>query len=171
MLMAFWQVQRLTREINALERQGIETRNRLSNYQKYAGMLGGSSTITMANIAGMSAELLPRATMFAQFSNQASSMSAMQNLQSMKMMGMVPWTGNALSQYQIEMSAFSKFKEESMKALKQQEIQVLNEKEKEIELEMNEIEQRIKMKRAELESAKQLASSEVQNSVPKFGLG
>ena len=69
------------------------------------------------------------------------------------------------------MSAFSKFKEESMKALKQQEIQVLNEKEKEIELEMNEIEQRIKMKRAELESAKQLASSEVQNSVPKFGLG
>ena len=171
MLMAFWQVQRLTREINDLERQAMETRNRLSNYQKYAGMLGGSSTITMANIAGMSAELLPRATMFAQFSNQASSMSAMQNLQSMKMMGMVPWTGNALSQYQIEMSAFSKFKEESMKALKQQEIQVLNEKEKEIELEMNEIEQRIKMKRAELESAKQLASSEVQNSVPKFGLG
>ena len=171
MLMAFWQVQRLTREINALERQAMETRNRLSNYQKYAGMLGGSSTITMANIAGMSAELLPRATMFAQFSNQASSMSAMQNVQSMKMMGMVPWTGNALSQYQIEMSAFSKFKEESMKALKQQEIQVPNEKEKEIELEMNEIEQRIKMKRAELESAKQLASSEVQNSVPKFGLG
>ena len=171
MLMAFWQVQRLTREINALERQAMETRNRLSNYQKYAGMLGGSSTITMANVAGMSAELLPRATMFAQFSNQASSMSAMQNVQSMKMMGMVPWTGNALSQYQIEMSAFSKFKEESMKALKQQEIQVPNEKEKEIELEMNEIEQRIKMKRAELESAKQLASSEVQNSVPKFGLG
>ena len=82
MLMAFWQVQRLTREINALERQAMETRNRLSNYQKYAGMLGGSSTITMANVAGMSAELLPRATMFAQFSNQASSMSAMQNLQS-----------------------------------------------------------------------------------------
>ena len=142
MLMAFWQVQRLTREINALERQAMETRNRLSNYQKYAGMLGGSSTITMANIAGMSAELLPRATMFAQFSNQASSMSAMQNLQSMKMGGMVPWTGNALAQYQMEMSAFSKFKEESMKALKEQEIQVLNEKEKEIQLEMNDIEQR-----------------------------
>ena len=123
MLMAFWQVQRLTREINALERQAMETRNRLSNYQKYAGMLGGSSTITMANVAGMSAELLPRATMFAQFSNQASSMSAMQNLQSMKMGGMVPWTGNALAQYQMEMSAFSKFKEESMKALKEQEIQ------------------------------------------------
>ena len=169
MLMAFWQVQRLTREINALERQAMETRNRLSNYQKYAGMLGGSSTITMANIAGMSAELLPRATMFAQFSNQASSMSAMQNLQTMKMGGMVPWTGNALQQYQMEMSAFSRFKEESMKALKEQEIQVLNEKEKEIQLEMNDIEQRLSMKRAE--SVKQLASEEARESAPKFGLG
>ena len=171
MLMAFWQVQRLTREINALERQAMETRNRLSNYQKYAGMLGGSSTITMANIAGMSAELLPRATMFAQFSNQASSMSAMQNLQTMKMGGMVPWTGKALAQYQMEMSAFSKFKEESMKALKEQEIQVLNEKEKEIQLEMNDIEQRLSMKRAELQSVKQLASEEARESAPKFGLG
>ncbi len=171
MLMAFWQVQKLTREINALERQAMETRNRLSNYQKYAGMLGGSSTITMANVAGMSAELLPRATMFAQFSNQASSMSAMQNLQSMKMGGMVPWTGNALAQYQMEMSAFSKFKEESMKALKEQEIQVLNEKEKEIQLEMNDIEQRLSMKRAELQSVKQLASEEARESAPKFGLG
>ena len=149
----------------------METRNRLSNYQKYAGMLGGSSTITMANVAGMSAELLPRATMFAQFSNQASSMSAMQNLQSMKMGGMVPWTGNALAQYQMEMSAFSKFKEESMKALKEQEIQVLNEKEKEIQLEMNDIEQRLSMKRAELQSVKQLASEEARESAPKFGLG
>ena len=171
MLMAFWQVQRLTREINALERQAMETRNKLSNYQKYASMLGGSSTITMANVAGMSAELLPRATMFAQFSNQASSMSAMQNLQTMKMCGMVPWTGNALQQYQMEMSAFSKFKEESMKALKEQEIQVLNEKEKEIQLEMNDIEQRLSMKRAELQSVKQLASEEARESAPKFGLG
>ena len=171
MLMAFWQVQRLTREINALERQAMETRNRLSNYQKYAGMLGGSSTITMANIAGMSTELLPRAALFAQFSNQASSMSAMQNLQMMKMGGMVPWTGNALQQYQMEMSAFSKFKEESMKALKEQEMQILNEKEKEIQLEMNDIEQRLAMKRAELQSVKQLASEEARDNAPKFGLG
>ena len=171
MLMAFWEVQRLTREINYLERQAMETRNRLSNYQKYASVLGGSSVMTMNNIAGISAELLPRASMFAQFSNQASSMSAMQNLQSMKMGGMVPWTGNALAQYQMEMSAFSKFKEESMKALKEQEIQVLNEKEKEIQLEMNDIEQRLSMKRAELQSVKQLASEEARESAPKFGLG
>lgn len=171
MLMAFWQVQRLTREINALEMQAMQTRNKLSNYQKYAGMLGGSSTITMANIAGMSTELLPRAALFAQFSNQASSMSAMQNLQMMKMGGMVPWTGNALQQYQMEMSAFSKFKEESMKALKEQEMQILNEKEKEIQLEMNDIEQRLAMKRAELQSVKQLASEEARDNAPKFGLG
>ena len=170
MLLAFWQVQRLTREINDLERQAIETRNRLSNYQKYASVLGGTSIMTMSNVAGMSAELLPRAAMFAQFSNQASSMSAMQNLQMMKMSGMVPWTGNPMTQYQIEMSAFAKFKEESMKALKQQEIQVLNEKEKEIQLEMNSIEQRITMKRAELESVKQLASQEARDGAPRFGL-
>ena len=171
MLMAFWQVQRLTREINALERQAIETRTRLSNYQKYASVLGGSSIMTMSNVAGMSAELLPRAAMFAQFSNQASSMSAMQNLQVMKMSGMVPWTGNPMAQYQIEMSAFAKFKEESMKALKQQEIQVLNEKEKEIQLEMNSIEQRLSMKRAELQSVKQLAMQEAKEGAPTFGLG
>lgn len=170
MLMAFWEVQRLTREINYLERQAMETRNRLSNYQKYASVLGGSSVMTMSNIAGISAELLPRAAMFAQFSNQASSMSAMQNLQAMKMMGQVPWTGNALAQYQIEMSAFARFKEESMKALKQQEVQILNEKEKEIQLEMNEIEQRLKMKRAMLDSVKQLAQEEARDSAPKFGL-
>ena len=171
MLMAFWEVQRLTREINYLERQAMETRNRLSNFQKYASVLGGSSVMTMNNIAGISAELLPRASMFAQFSNQASSMSAMQNLQTMKMMGQVPWTGNALAQYQIEMSAFAKFKEESMKALKQQEVQILNEKEKEIQLEMNEIEQRLKMKRAYLESVKQQADEDARNSAPKFVLG
>lgn len=171
MLMAFWEVQRLTREINALERQAMETRTRLSNYQKYASVLGGSSIMTMANIAGLSAELLPRASMFAQFSNQASSMSAMQNLQTMKMMGQVPWLGNPMSQYQLEMSAFSKFKEESMKALKQQEIQVLNEKEQEIQLEMNQIEQRLKMKRAMLDSVKQLAADSIKDSVPRFGLG
>ena len=168
MLMAFWEVQRLTREINALERQAIQTRTRLSNYQKYASALGGSTVLTMGNIAGMSAELLPRATMFAQFSNQASSMSAMQNLQMMKMRGMVPFTGNALTQYQIEMSAFARFKEESLKALKQQEIDVLNEKEKEIQLEVNDIEQRIKMKRAMLESVKQLASEQARSDAPKF---
>ena len=89
----------------------------------------------------------------------------------MKMMGQVPWTGNALAQYQIEMSAFAKFKEESMKALKQQEVQILNEKEKEIQLEMNEIEQRLKMKRAYLESVKQQAAEVARNSAPKFGLG
>ena len=107
MLMAFWQVQRLTREINYLEKQAMDTRTRLSQYQKYASALGGSNVMSMSNIAGLSPELLPRAAMFAQFSNQASSMSAMQNVQSMKMMGKVPCTGNALAQYQIEMSAFS----------------------------------------------------------------
>ena len=106
MLMAFWQVQRLTREINYLEKQAMETRTRLSQYQKYASALGGSNVMSISNIAGLSPELLPRATMFAQFSNQASSMSAMQKEKYMKMMGMVPWTGHALSQYQIEMSSF-----------------------------------------------------------------
>lgn len=169
MLMAFWEVQRLTREINVLERQAMETRNRLSNYQKYASALGSSEAMTMSNIAGLSPELLPRASMFAQFSNQASSMSAAQNLMMMKQSGMVPWTGNNLTQYQLEMSAFARFKQESLKALKQQEIQVLNEKEKEIQLEVNEIEMRLKSKRAMLDSVKELASQSAKDMAPKFG--
>lgn len=170
MLIAFWQVQRLTREINDLERQAMDAQTRLSNYQKYAGVLGGSSILHLGNIAGLSSELLPRASLFAQYSDQASSMSAMQNLQAMKMMGRVPYTGNPMMQMQIEMSAFNQFKEQAMKNLKQQEATILNEKEKEIQLELNGIEQRLKMKRQQLESYKNLASEGVKDSVPTFGL-
>lgn len=170
MLMAFWQVQRLTREINDLERQAMRVQIELSNHQKYAGVLGGSSILNLSNLAGLSASILPRASIFAQYSDQASSMSAMQSLQMMKMMGRVPFTGNPMMQMQIEMSAFRQFKEEAMKALKQQEVATLNEREKAIQLELNSIEQRIKMKRAELESCKQLASKEAEDMVPTFGL-
>ena len=54
--------------------------------------------------------------------------------------------------------------------LKQQEAAALNESEKEIQLELNHIEQRLKMKRAELESCKQLASKQAEESAPTFGL-
>ena len=131
MFLALWQVQKLTREINDLEREAMRVRTRLNHYQKYAGQLGGTSIMTAGNIAGLSAELIPRATMFSQYANQASSMSAMQNLQMMKMNGMVPWTGNQVTQMQYEMSAFAQFREQSMKALKQQEINAMNEIEKE----------------------------------------
>ena len=171
MFMAFWQVQSLTREINELERRAMQVRTRLNHYQKYAGRLGSSSILTMGNVSGLSAELLPRATMFAQYANQASSMSAMQNLQMMKMNGMVPWTGNPMTQMQYEMSAFNQFREQSMKALKQQEIDAMNEIEKEIELELNTIEGQLKAKRAMKESCQGLLKEQVQNFVPKFGLG
>ena len=171
MLVAFWEVQRLTREINNLEMEAMRVRTRLNHYQKYAGQLGSSSILTMGNIAGLSSELLPRATMFAQYSNQASSMSAMQQLQMMKMNGMVPWTGNQMTQMQYEMSAFARFREESMKALKQQEINAMNEIEKEIELELNAIEGQLKSKRAMKESCMSLLKEQVQDFVPKFGLG
>lgn len=171
MLMAFWEVQRLTREINDLERDAMRVRTRLTHYQKYAGALGGSSIMTMGNIAGLSAELLPRATLFAQFSNQASSMNAMQQLQMMKMSGMVPVLGDQQMQYQFEMSAYERFKQQSLLALKQQEVNAMSEVEKEIQLEMNSIETRIKEKKAMLESCKNLLKEEVQNFVPKFGLG
>ena len=168
MFIQFWMVQRLTREINDLERKQMEVYNRLSNFQKYASRLGGSSILNINNIAGLSSELLPRAAMFAQYSDQASSMSAMQNLQMMKMMGRIPYTGNPMQQYQIEMSAFRQFKEEALKAMKQQESQIMNEKEKEIQLELNSIETRMKMKQAQLEAYKKSASDDAQNAAPQF---
>ena len=171
MLVAFWMVQRLTREIHNLEKEAMDKHTELAHYQKYAGVLGGSSIMNVTNLAGLSQEILPRASVFAQYSDQASSMSAMQNLQMMKMMGRVPMTGNPMMQMQIELSAYNQFKAEALKALKQQEINVMNEKEKEIELEMNAIEQRLKMKRAQLESYKNLASKQAEEMAPKFGLG
>jgi len=171
MLLSFWMVQRLTREINSLEKEVMDKHTQLSHYQKYASRLGGSSIMNLNNIAGLSSELLPRASLFAQYSDQASSMSAMQNLQMMKMNGMVPWTGNPMTQMQYEMSAFAQFREQSMKALKQQEIDAMNEIEKEIELELNAIEGQLKAKRAMKESCQGLLKEQVQNFVPKFGLG
>ena len=170
MLLAIWQSQRLIREIHDLERQAMEKQIQLTHYQKYASMLGGSSIINLSNLAGLSSELLPRASIFAQYSNQASSMSAMQNLQMMKMSGMVPITNNPMMQMQIETSAFYRFKEEALKALKQQESAVLGEKEKEIQLELNDINTRLTMKRKQLESYKQLAENDARDSAPKFGL-
>ena len=171
MFIAYWQVQSLTREINELEKRAMDTRRRLNHYQAYAGKLGSSSVMQLHNVSGLSAELLPRATMFAQYSDQASSMSAMQQLQMMKASGMVPWLNNPMIQGQYEMSAFAQFKEQSLKALKQQEIDALNEIEKEIELELNTIEGQLKSKRAMKESCQNLLKEQVQNFVPKFGLG
>ena len=168
LLMAFWQTQRLTREINDLQRQAMQIRIKLTNHQKYAGTLGGSSILTLSNIAGLSSSILPRASLFAQYSDQASSMSAMQNLQTMKMMGRVPFTNNPMMNMQIEMSAFRQFKEEALKALKQQEITKMNEIEKEIQLALNDIEMRIQMKEAELKSYKQKAMEEAKDVAPKF---
>lgn len=169
MFVSFWMTQRLTREINVLEKRLMDRTNQLSNYQKYAGVLGGSSVVSLGNIAGLNSELLPRASMFAQFSDQASSMSAMQNLQAMKYMGRVPYTGNPMVQMQMEMSAFRQFKEQSLKALKQQEINVLNEKEKEIQLDVNSIQQQLSMKRQQLESYKQKAMDDAKQAAPNFG--
>ena len=171
MFMAFWQVQSLTREINDLERQAMQMRTRLNHYQKYAGKLGGSTILRLHDVSGLSAELLPRATMFAQFSDQASSMNAMQQLQMYKASGMVPYLANPLMQQQYEMSAFNQFKEQSMKALKQQEIDAMNEIEKEIELQLNAIEGQLKAKRAMKESCQNLLKEQIQNFVPKFGMG
>ncbi len=171
MFMAFWQVQQLTREINNLELQEMRIRTRLNHYQKYAGRLGGSTIMRTHDLSGISAELLPRATMFAQYSDQASSMNAMQQLQVMKANGMVPWLNNPVMQGQYEMSAFAQFKEQSLKALKQQEIDAMNEIEAEIQLQLNAIEGQLKSKRAMLESCQSLLKEQVQNFVPKFGLG
>ena len=147
----------------------MDKQTELSHFQKYASVLGGTSVMTLGNIAGLSAGLLPRATLFSQYSDQVSSMTAMQNLQTMKMMGRVPYTGNIATQQQLEMSAFNQFKQEAMKQLKQQEANVLNEKEKEMQLEMNQMEQRLKIMNKQLETYKQLADKKVENMVPNFG--
>jgi hypothetical protein len=125
--------------------------------------------MSIVNIAGLSAEILPRASLFAQYSDQASSMSAMQNLQMMKMMGRVPYTGNQMMDMQIQMSAYSQFKQEALKALKQQETNILNEKEKEIQLELNTIQQNLAIKKEQLQAYKQACKDAAKNAAPDFG--
>lgn len=171
MFVAFFMSQRLIKEINYLQKEVMKKTTELSQYQKYAGVLGGSSILGLNNLAGLSSKVLPRASLFAQYSDQASSMSAMQNLQAMKMMGRVPWTGNQLMQMQIEQSAFRQFKEQAMKELKRQEVAVMNEKEAEIQLELNSMQQRLKMKEAQLQNYQQLASKQASEMAPNFGLG
>ena len=169
MLVSFWMVQRLTRELNELQKQMLDKHTELEHYAKYSGRLGGASNLSISNIAGLSSEILPRASLFAQYADQASAMSAAQNLQMMRMMGRVPITGNQMVDMQIQMSAYSQFKEEALKALKRQEVAVLNEKEKEIELELNSIKQRYEMKKQQLEAYKQQAKEDAKKAAPDFG--
>jgi len=161
MLVSFWMIQRLTREICSLEKDLIDRQTELSNYQRYSSMLGSSSVITAGNLAGLPTSLLSRASLFAQYANQASNMSAMQNLQQMKMMGQIPMFQNPLMQQQYEMSAANQFREQAMKALKQQEANILNEKEKAIQLEVNDIQNQIDIKRKRLENARKSHSDSI----------
>lgn len=170
MLMMISQLSKLTSEINILERTALKLRNKLTHYQKYASKLGSSSIMQMSDVSGLSSELLPRATMFAQYSNQASSMSAMQQLQMMKASGMVPWFNNSTMQLQYEMSAFNQLRQQSIKALKQQEVDVMSEIEKEIELELNSVELQLKQKTAMKESCRSSLKERIQDFIPKFGL-
>ena len=169
MLVSFWMQQRLTREINELEMQVMRKTQQLAKHQRYASRLGASSNLTLNNIAGLSPEILPRATMFANYSDQASSMSAMQQLQQMKMMGRVPFTGNPAQQMQLEFSAFNQFKQEALKALKEQEPAALNEVEKEIQLELNDLEMQLDIKKKQQETYKQKSKDDIDRMVPKFG--
>ena len=170
MFVEFWMVQRLTREIHSLETKMMYKHIELEHLQKYAGRLGASSNLNISNIAGLSSDLLGRATMFGQYADQASSMSAMQTLQMLKATGRIPVTGNMTMQMQIETSAYNQCKAEALKALKQQEVQVMNEKEKELQLEFNSIQQELEMKKQNLETCKRKLSDDIKASALKFGL-
>lgn len=169
MLVEFWMTQMLTRELHDLKNQLIKRQTELSHLQRYASVLGSSDYIGVNNIAGLSPGLLPRASLFAQYANQASYMSATQNLNQARMMGMLPYAGNPMAQYQLEMSAFNNFRQEAVKALKQQESRMLAEKEKEIELEVNAITQEVQMKEAQLKAYKDRAKEEAKEWAPDFG--
>jgi hypothetical protein len=169
MLVEFWMVMRLTREVHSLQKEIMDKQIEMEHYAKYAARLGGSTNMNISNIAGLSAELIPRATIFAQYADQASSMSASQNLQMMQMMGRVPMTGNAMMDMQIQMSAYNQFKQEAMKALKEQEKNVLSEKEKEIQLELTTLETTLKIKQEQLQAYKQRVGDQAKHAAPDFG--
>ena len=82
----------------------------------------------------------------------------MQNLQQMKMMGMVPMLQDPMMQQQYEMSAYNQFREQALKALKQQEITQMNEVEKEI----SQLDSEIEKNEADLEN--------IQNEVHRFAI-
>jgi hypothetical protein len=95
-------------------------------------------------------------------------MSAMQNLQNMKMMGRIPYVNNPIMQNQIELSAFKQFKDEAMKALKEQEAKKMNDVEKDIQLALNNIELQIEMKKDARNEYKKKASEDAKEFVPKL---
>ncbi len=169
MLVEFWMVQRLTREINELEKQMMDKRIQMEHYVKYSSALGSVSNLGINNLAGLSSEILPRASLFAQYADNASSMSAAQNLQTMKLLGRIPFTGNPMVDMQIQTSAYAQFKQEALKALKEQETAVLNEKEKEIRLAMNAMELQLTKKKSELQAYKDACKEAAKNAAPDFG--
>ena len=169
MLVEFWMVQRLTREIHALEKKVIDKQTEMENYLSYSNQLGASANMSISNLAGLPSTILPRASLFAQYADQSSSMSAMQNLQMMKMAGRIPFTGNQMMDMQIQTSAYTQFKQEALKALKQQETNMLNEKEREIKLELNAIQLILTAKKEKLQAYKDACKEAAKHSAPDFG--
>ena len=69
MLVEFWMVQRLTREIHALEKKMIARQIEMEHYLKYSNQLGASANLSISNLAGLSSDILPRASLFAQYAD------------------------------------------------------------------------------------------------------
>lgn len=169
MLVEFWMVLQLTREVHSIQKRMMDKQIEMSHYASYASRLGSSTNMSISNLAGLPTELLPRASLFAQYLDQASSVSASQNLQMMQMMGRVPITGNQMIDMQIQMSAYNQFKQEAIRAMKEQEKNVLSEKEKEIQLELNTLSTTLKIKQEQLQAYKQRVDSQAKNAAPDFG--
>lgn len=169
MFLMFWEVQKLTRSISSLEKRKIEKLNELTALQEYTGMLAGTSILNISNIAGLSPELQSRAMSFGRYSDQASSMSAMQNIQNAINCGTIPNNVDQNTKMQMIRQAFINFKEQALKALKEQEKIFLSKRDKEIQLELNELTASLKMEEAELESCKQRAMEQAQEAGRIFG--
>ena len=61
------------------------------------------------------------------------------------------------------------FKQEALKALKQQEVNAMNEKEKAVQLELNALQAQLQVKKSQIESYKQLVSDGAKAAAPNFG--
>ena len=85
------------------------------------------------------------------------------------MMGRMPVANNPQQQYMMELSAFTRFKEESMKAIKQQEVNWLHAREREIELEIKSKQHHKEFEEGMQKAAEEKALSDAkEEAAPKF---
>lgn len=168
MLLAFYRQMSLIRQRNSLQKQLMDEKQKLYDYQSYAATLG-QGPMTMASVASLPSSVFSDGLAFMGMSNQVALMEAQQKYSIFQQSGMLQQQGvtNPVQLQQMQRYYFNCFAEQAFQRLRKIKENELNKLEKEIELRTTRIEQRLTAVNSEIESVKGAVERDAQKA-PKY---